>query len=176
MNTSIIRSAGMAAGILVGLFIAFVIIRYANSNKKYKTEYDERQTKVRGDAYRFAFYTLMICEAIAALIEMAEIPLPFESFNLHFGNIFIGCIVLSAICIWKDAYWGLNNNRRVYGIVFVVCGLLNAFPVVMTLLNSQQESMSFPYVSLMACIMLLTVGAELLIKQLVDKRNGLEEN
>ena len=119
---------------------------------------------------------MMICEAIAALIEMAEIPLPFESYNLHFGNIFIGCIVLSAICIWKDAYWGLNNNRRVYGIVFVVCGLLNAIPVVMTLLNRQQESMSFPYVSLMACIMLLTVGAELLIKQLVDKRNGLEEN
>ena len=26
MNTSIIRSAGLAAGILVGLFIAFVII------------------------------------------------------------------------------------------------------------------------------------------------------
>ena len=46
----------------------------------------------------------------------------------------------------------------------------------MTLLNRQQESMSFPYISLMACIMLLTVGAELLIKQLVDKRNGLEEN
>ena len=99
MNTSIIRSAGLAAGILVGLFIAFVIIRFANSNKKYKTEYDERQIKVRGDAYRFAFYTMMICEAIAALIEMAEIPLPFESYNLHFGNIFIGCIVLSAIFI-----------------------------------------------------------------------------
>ena len=38
MNTSIIRSAGLAAGILVGLFIAFVIIRFANSNKKYKTD------------------------------------------------------------------------------------------------------------------------------------------
>jgi len=176
MNVSIIRSAGMAVGILVGLFIAFIIIRFSNSNNKYKTEYDERQIKVRGDAYRFAFYAMMIFETIAALIEIAGIPLPFESYDLHFGSIFIGCIVLSTICIWKDAYWGLNNNRRRYGVVFIVCGLLNAIPVVMSLLSRQSEDMSFPYVSLMACIMLLVLGAELLVKQLVDGRKGREES
>ena len=114
---------------------------------------------------------MLICELISTLIEMSEISLPFASFNLHFGSIFIGCIVLSVICIWKDAYWGLNNNRKRYAAVFVITGLINAVPVIITLISgSQNDSGSFPFLNLMACIMLLIIGAELLIKQHLDNR------
>ena len=68
MNGNIYKAAGLAVGILVGLIIAAVLIVIANKNRKFKTEYDERQLKVRGDAYRYAFYTVVIWEAILFIL------------------------------------------------------------------------------------------------------------
>ena len=75
---------------------------------------------------------------------------------------------LSGYCIWKDAYWGLNNNRKRYGIILVVAGLLNALPLYMAL--STGSVSDFPYVNLLTCIMLLVVGIELLLKHFLDQR------
>lgn len=168
MNGNIFKSAGVAVGILVGLIVAFVLIRLANSNRKVKAEYDERQLRVRGDAYRYAFYTVVIWEAVLIVLAYGDFHLPVPDIALHFAGIIIGALVLSTICIWKDAYWGLNNNRKSYGIILVVAGVFNAIPVVGRL--SDAAGSDFPYVNLLCCVMLVVVGAELLLKQLADKR------
>ena len=168
MEGNIYRSAGMAVGILIGLIIAVALILIANNNRKFKTEYDERQLRVRGDAYRYAFYSVVIYEVIVFIIEIGGFHLPIENYVIHFAGIILGVLVLSTYCIWKDAYWGLNNNRRRYGIILVVAGLLNAFPVVMALRSGSEDS--FPQVNLLTTVMLLAVGAELLIKHLMEKR------
>ena len=168
MNGSIYRSAGLAFGIMIGLIIAVALILVANNNKKVRTEYDERQLRVRGDAYRYAFYTIIVYEVIIFILEFGELSLPIADYVLHFAGLILSCLVLSGYCIWKDAYWGLNNNRRRYGIILIVAGLLNAFPVAAALANRSEEP--FPYVNLLVCIMLIVVGAELLIKHLLDKR------
>ena len=179
MNPSLLRSASLAIGILIGLLFAFLLIRYANNNKKVKVEYDERQNRVRGDAYRYAFYSILIYETILLVLEIGEVSLPIPNYALHFGGILFGCIVLSAYCIWKDAYWGLNNNRRRYGAILVVGGLLNAIPVISSITSGTMTdggTYSFSIVNLMVCIMLLFVGAELLIKQFLDKRASKTED
>ena len=112
MNGNIFKSAGVAAGIVVGLIVAIALFAIANNNRKIKTEYDERQQKVRGDAYRYAFYTVIICEVILFILAFGEISLPVPAYVLHFAGMIAGVLVLSGYCIWKDAYWGLNNNRR----------------------------------------------------------------
>ena len=158
MNGNIYKSAGITIGIFIGLILAVALILIANNNRKFKTEYDERQLRVRGDAYRYAFYSVIICEVILLILAIGEFTLPIPEYVLHFGGILIGCLVLSGYCIWKDAYWGLNNNRKRYGIILVVAGLLNALPS------------DFPYVNLLTCIMLLVVGIELLLKHFLDQR------
>lgn len=168
MNGNIYKSAGVTIGILIGLILAVALILIANNNRKFKTQYDERQLRVRGDAYRYAFYSVIICEVILLILAIGEITLPIPEYVLHFGGILIGCLVLSGYCIWKDAYWGLNNNRKRYGIILVVAGLLNALPLFMVL--SRGSGSDFPYVNLLTCIMLLTVGIELLLKHFLDKR------
>ena len=100
-------------------------------------------------------------------IHIGEFTLPIPEYVLHFGGILIGCLVLSGYCIWKDAYWGLNNNRKRYGIILVVAGLLNALPLYMAL--STGSGSDFPYVNLLTCIMLLVVGIELLLKHFLDQ-------
>ena len=168
MNGNIYKSAGITIGILIGLILAVALILIANNNRKFKTEYDERQLRVRGDAYRYAFYSVIICEVILLILAIGEFTLPIPEYVLHFGGILIGCLVLSGYCIWKDAYWGLNNNRKRYGIILVVAGLLNALPLYMAL--STGSVSDFPYVNLLTCIMLLVVGVELLLKHFLDRR------
>ena len=168
MNGNIYKSAGVTVGIVVGLIVAFVLILIANNNRKFKTDYDERQLKVRGDAYRYAFYTVMIWEVVLIVLAFGEITLPFPDYVLHFAGLIAGIIVLSGYCIWRDAYWGLNNNRKRYGIILVVAGLLNAIPLFGVL--ADMENNSFAYVNLLACVMLLVVGVELLLKHVLDKR------
>lgn len=168
MSTSIMKSAGLAFGIMIGLILAIALILISNNNRKVRTEYDERQLRVRGDAYRYAFYSVIICEVILLILAFGEVTLPVPDYVMHFGGILIGCLVLCTYCIWKDAYWGLNNNRRRYGIILVVSGLLNAIPLFGAL--SHKTTLDFPYVNLLTCIMLLVVGVELLLKQFLDRR------
>ena len=174
MNGNIYKAAGMAVGILVGLIIAAVLIVIANKNRKFKTEYDERQLKVRGDAYRYAFYTVVIWEAVLLILAIGEFSFPVSAYILHYAGILAGVLVLSGYCIWKDAYWGLNNNRKRYGIILVIAGLLNALPLI-SLLTSPQNS-DFPYINVLTCVMLVAVGIELLIKHMIDKRAEATED
>ena len=174
MNGNIYKSAGLAFGILVGLIIAVVLITVANKNKKFKTEYDERQLKVRGDAYRYAFYTVVIWEAVLFILAFGEFTLPVSAYILHYAGILAGIIVLSGYCIWKDAYWGLNNNRKSYGIILVIAGLLNAFPLFSRL--TSPDLSDFPYINTLTCVMLLVVGIELLLKHMIDRRADKAED
>ena len=174
MNGNIYKSAGITIGILIGLVLAVALILIANNNRKFKTEYDERQLRVRGDAYRYAFYSVIICEVILLILAIGEFTLPIPEYVLHFGGILIGCLVLSGYCIWKDAYWGLNNNRKRYGIILVVAGLLNALPLYMAL--STGSGSDFPYVNMLTCIMLLVVGIELLLKHFLDQHSENAED
>ena len=178
MSRNLGISVGLAVGILVGLIIAVFLVRMANTDKKVKSEYDERQLRVRGDAYRYAFYTVLIYETILAILAAGRITLPVQSYLVHFAGILLGCLVLSGYSIWKDAWWGINNNRKRYAVVFIVCAVLNLIPVVGSITAGtlmQDGELTAPFLNAMICFMLLVVGIELLIKHLMDKRSGKEE-
>ena len=178
MSRNIGISAGLAVGILFGLIIAILLVRMANTNKKYKTEYDERQLRVRGDAYRYAFYTVVIYEAILAVLAVGDITLPIQGYLVHFAGILLGCLVLSGYSIWKDAWWGINNNRKRYAVIFIICAVLNLIPVIGSIATGtlmQEGQLMSPFLNVMVCIMLLLVGIELLVKNLMDKNSGKEE-
>ena len=87
MNGNIYKSAGITIGIFIGLILAVALILIANNNRKFKTEYDERQLRVRGDAYRYAFYSVIICEVILLILSIGEFTLPIPEYVLHFGGI-----------------------------------------------------------------------------------------
>ena len=67
------RMIGVTIGIIVGLIVAIFIIRYVNRNKKLTTEYDEMQKQIRGEGYKYAFYTVMILEAVLCGLMFAAI-------------------------------------------------------------------------------------------------------
>ena len=82
MSINMMKSAGLAIGILIGLVVAVALILISNNNRKVRTEYDERQLRVRGDAYRYAFYSVIICEVILLILEFGEVALPITDRDL----------------------------------------------------------------------------------------------
>ena len=50
------RASGMTVGLIVGLILAVILLKFGNTNRKFKTEYDERQKEIRGMAYTYGFY------------------------------------------------------------------------------------------------------------------------
>ena len=118
------RMIGVTIGIIVGLIIAIFIIRYVNRNKKLTTEYDEMQKQIRGEGYKYAFYSVMILEAVLCVLTLGVV-LPAESYVVHFFAIFVGITVQACYCIWKGAYIGQNTNLQRYIILMAVVSVLN---------------------------------------------------
>ncbi len=175
---NIFKSTGVAVGLLVGLLIALVIFKVVNMNHRALTEYDERQKVIRGRGYMYGFYAIVIFECILLIFSAGEIPLPVSDFILHFCSIMIGAFVLCIYCIWKGAYWGINNNPKRYTAVFIALCLLNAIPVIGAathgglIRNGEPE---FAVVNLVVLILFGVIAAELIIKRMVDQRSETGE-
>jgi hypothetical protein len=164
------KSIGFATGILIGVILAIILCIFANKNHKAKTQYDERQKEVRGKGYQYGFYTIVIFEILMMIFDLSEIQFPFDHYILHFAGVVLGGLVLSGYCIWNDAYWGLNNNRKRFGLMFLVLAVLNAIPVVGSLINGSFSTA--PFINLMVLIMMLILGTELLVKNTLEKRDS----
>ena len=172
------RATGMIVGLIIGLVIAVVLIRMGNTNKKVKTEYDERQQAVRGDAYRYAFFTTCMSLAVAMIISLAEIELPFVDMGLYFMPIILGVLVLAGYTIWNDGYWGLNNNVKRYAVIFGVTGILNLLPVVALFTTGEgmeNGKIGMPILNIMVLFMLIVLGGMLLAKKIAEKATGNSE-
>ena len=98
------RMFGVISGVLIGLVIAVIMLRFVNKNKKMTAEYDEMQKLVRGRGYMYAFYTVLVFEALMCVLSV----------TLH-----------ACYCIWHNAYVGLNMNLKRYVIIMAVVSVFN---------------------------------------------------
>ena len=169
------RSAGFTVGLAVGIILVVLLLKFANTNHKKETEYDERQKAIRGRGYMFAFYTMMIYEAIMIFFGMSGVTFPVAPIAIHFIGIVLGGMVLASYCVWKDAYWGLNNNLKRYAVVFLATAALNAIPLISSVKSGGKlDLMDGPILNLICLVMLGVLGLEFLVKYLTDK-DGAEE-
>lgn len=113
--------------ILVSLLIIFFIFKSINNNKKVKTQYDERQAAIRGEGFKYAFFTACISLAFFMVMDLSEIALPMSTSLIYFTVIMVSGLVLSSYSLWKDAYFGTNNNVNRFIIALVIITVFNAF-------------------------------------------------
>ena len=86
---NIYRLTGVAVGIFVGLIICAVLFRFANTNKKLKSEYDERQRAIRNLAYKYAFYTVMFYEVLMLVLGIGNVQIPAPAYAIHYFGIIL---------------------------------------------------------------------------------------
>lgn len=159
------KNMGFVFGVFLGLIIVCLLFKFANKDGKIKTEYDERQEAVRGIGYKYAFWTYTTLMGIFTVYDMAfgsKIPL----FALAFSAIVIAGIVLSLYCIIKGAYWGQNNNKKIYIIIFIVAGVINIISAVSAILSGTMivdGVIQVAYMNLICGIMMAIIGVAIAI-------------
>ena len=167
------QATGLLIGVILGLIIAAFLIRYMNRDRKWKTEYDEMQQRARGKAFCYAFYTVMILEAILIFVDLFGIRLPMTAAVTHFTLIVIGIVVLACYCIWHDAYVGLNTNMKRYTIIVVVAGAINLLAGIMAIANGtiwMNGQLQTPFINLLCAFMLIAIGVVMTAKKAADER------
>lgn len=75
---------GVIMGLATGLIITAILMTFFNKDGRLKTQYDERQKSVRGRAYKYGFYGIVITNAILLIIATADIDLRILGMAQHF--------------------------------------------------------------------------------------------
>ena len=165
------HAVGLGFGLLIGLVIALLLVRYMNTNHRVKTEYDEMQKNIRNQGYMYAFYTVIILEAVLCFVGTA-VDIPAEPIVIHFLPIFLGVVVQACYCIWKHAYIGLNTNLKRYLIIAVVASVINLLSFFMAWKSGSlftEHVMQAPFVNLLCAVMFLIIGAAALLRKATDR-------
>ncbi|MBQ9648149.1 MAG: hypothetical protein IJV43_07325 [Oscillospiraceae bacterium] len=120
-------------GFLVGAVCATLVAllaRHLMIRKNGKPEYDERQRLVRGKAFEYGFYALLLYNAIYAMAcAAAERELMEPMLSGVFG-VYVGLLVLGLYTIRKGAFFpvGAPQGAKV-GLLFamgVLCAVMSA--------------------------------------------------
>lgn len=163
------------AGIMVGILLAVILIKAANRDGRFKTEYDERQEAVRGKGFKYAFYTMIALTGIQICLEVGEIELPIHRAVQAFGLMAICVIVYVTYAILNDAYFGLNNKIDRYIIIFALLAVTQIVSAVAQSLSGQlivDGVLGLGGCSLICAFLFVWIFALMIIKKATD---GKEE-
>ena len=119
---------GLVFSLVVFGAIFFFMLKWTRKNRRVKCEYDERQLLVRGNAYKIAFFVVVILDFLYGLlgVTLDMVPtLPITTEAAMFIIALVGLVVQIVYCIWHDAYFSLNEQKPKVLIMFLVVGLLN---------------------------------------------------
>lgn len=162
---------GILIGVLVGVILSLFLIRGFNKNHSMRTEYDEMQKRVRGDAYMYGFYAMIAFEALIAFVELF-ITIPADPLVIHFMAVLTGVSVQASYSIWNDAYIGLNTNTNRFVISMVLIGLLNLLVALMAWFDGRMMVNGIlqpQFCNFMICVVFLGLGLIALIKKSANK-------
>ena len=173
-----VASYGMVFGLMVGLVIAVILLKFANKDHRFKTQYDERQESIKGRGYKYSFYTLACLEAALAILEVGDISFGIERYLVHFIVLLISFAVLCVHSIWNGTYWGLNNNRKRYTAIIVIAIALNLIPVIASIANgtlAKEGFNSLPLLNVIVLIWMAVIGICALVKKAFDAKENEED-
>ena len=161
---------GMLGGVVVGILVAVILTRLLRGRWAFfcaKKNYDERQYRARGKAFRDGFWTLLGCEVLGALVIRWNDWALTAEITILLGC-FLGLTVFLVSCIFRDAYLGIHDRWGRWTVAMVVLGVLNLWLGLLPGLEGNEiHWLNF------FCGLLCLVGViALLLKAGLDRREG----
>ena len=178
MNESFSYYAGVAVGVLAVLVVIAFLKRRAMQRGAKPGEYDERQMASRGIAFQRAYITLLLmllCNALITGIAGVQWGQPGVE---AFVCMMVSLAVFVVSCIWRDAYFTVNQTPRRY---LWIIGVVVACQIPATVLHAVEGTFvedGLLTIDIMApCVMVLflVVLVTLLIKLRRDRQEAEEE-
>lgn len=168
---------GVLSGVIIGIVITRALLKLGNKGKS-KTEYDERQMVGRRKGYTAGFVAMSISLGVLAVLSIGEIEIPVHPSVLYFGAIFVGVIAAVSVFIFTDSYWGLNNSKTRYAVIFIIVGLVNVAVPIINLVDGRlfvEGKLGMSGCNLLVGVMFIIIAVELIVKKIIDGKGGDEE-
>ncbi len=160
------------------IFVILFLITFTVKKKLYgnQPEYDERQERVRGVAYRMGFNTLLLGITINAFVkEYLNIDWadPITEFAIFAS---MALFVVNAICISENAYFvPFAKGQRVI-IISAIVGAINLFTGINRLFTNRNldELHRFSNIQLVIGTLLLGIPLFAIIHEIIEERGDVE--
>lgn len=180
MNMSMML--GMVSGIVVGLLVFFLIAKIMakpGTKLSKKGAYDERQLRARGEAYKYAFFTLILYVWIVGFLAEMMGVVVLMSFTGMWIGICAAAVVFAVVCILKDAYMTLYENVRGVTVMLAVVSALNLVFAVEKLLDNEplleNGRIGMNAMNLVAGVSLLIIFVAFIVKIFCNKKAMMED-
>ena len=161
----------VSVGIGVLLFvIVFIAVQRDNSMKQ---NYDERQELLRGRGAKYGLYTMFFVNMSMFLSEAAGVSLPMSASLALFLSTILGGGVYSVYCVWKDAYFALNQKANFLIVFLMITAVINLIIGIGAFWDGvaiQNNQLTFRSMNLFGGIMLLVICGALILKKVCKDR------
>lgn len=161
--------------VLVALILLCVAI-YVASRRQAKDEFDERQLRVRADAYRIGFLS-MFGSVIAMMILFSWKPWVERVDNLVtlIGTVMIAFLVFAVYCITHDAFFRRKEKPQSYLGICIAAMLCNLAVVIRDLVEKgtlfvDGKATMTPFGNAMMAGVFFVVSIVLVIKIIVNRK------
>lgn len=171
--------AGIITGVVVGLVIAGIGMTLTKKNRKEKFTYDERQKAARGVGYKYAFFTLVIYNAVYGILDMSLQIKWAESLTAMLIGICLAVLVHVIYSIWHECYFSMNEEPKRVLIFFGVIAAVNAVIAVMQGMNGElieNGMLTHSCANLVVAVMFGCIMIALAAKWFQKKREVEEED
>ncbi len=160
-------------GAVIGVVLCVILYAIAQKDNSMKQNYDERQELLRGRGATYGLYTMMFLNLALFLLEAAGVRIPMSTGLTLCFSVLIGGSVWSVYCIWKDAYFTLNQKTGVFIGGFLMLGVINLIIGIDAFLDGvafQNNQFTFRSMNLFCAIMIIVICGALILKKVCKDR------
>lgn len=162
---------GIIIGVAVGLLICVFLFRFlrGKGHWEFTSKYDERQKNARGVAYNAGFWTAVGYMSLWYLFDECNFPVFSTPVMLVIGMALALSVQIS-ISIWKDAYYGINDDPKKFLITLAIIDAINALLLFAEIVTGAYELTNLPWLLAGTLFMGVVVFLTMAIKTLTRTR------
>ena len=176
MEHSLGYNLGMLMAVLVGALVGVGIVALLFKLKVMDLTFDERQERARGQAYKYGFWTLVVCLLLYGFSDMV-LGRWCDVLTGVMLCVAAALIVFGSVCIVKDAYLSLKEKPRTIMTLLTVIALLNLSIGAMNLKNGRVVKdgvLTYGAVNGICGVLMLTILVVYVVNYLLAKREAGE--
>lgn len=159
---------GVVCGVLIGVIVLVILMKWMKKDGSYKCKFDERQELVRGRGFKYGFYTMIVCNMVYAVVATAFDKPIIEAWTAMILIAILGVVVYAVYSIWNEGYLALNENPKRVMIGFGAIAIFNIAISIMNLKHGRliEDGIIQPeIVNLLCGLMLLLIVAVMMVKK-----------
>ncbi|MEE0061443.1 MAG: hypothetical protein UE295_11505 [Acutalibacteraceae bacterium] len=163
--------------ILIIVFIFALVLIVSKLAKNKSCNFDERQELIRGRAFKYAFFSILIYVAgygvISALFEKDFMTTPAALY----AGIYIALVIFAVYNIWNESFFALKQTPIPFIVLFSITTICSGYGGISSIKDGsiiENGLLTFDFMSLVASIAFAVIVITILIRLIINKKSEQE--